>query len=77
MFQLNIAISTIIIVIHCMSRHDRRTGSSSPSRNEHGLLPAPVHVGKYLREKRIDFKLPYDVWWLHSSGAVGIIIKYI
>jgi len=34
------------------------------------LLPAPIHVGKYLREKRVDFRLPYDIWWLHSSGAV-------
>uniref|UniRef100_S4RJQ8 Uncharacterized protein n=1 Tax=Petromyzon marinus TaxID=7757 RepID=S4RJQ8_PETMA len=31
--------------------------------NDHGLLPAPIHVGKYLRQKRIDFQLPYDIDW--------------
>ncbi|KAI4874817.1 hypothetical protein NFI96_023755 [Prochilodus magdalenae] len=35
-----------------------------PEEHEHGLLPAPLHVGKYLRLKRIDFQLPYDVHWL-------------
>jgi len=61
-----------------VQRIDRRTMSSSPSRTTtECLLPPPIHVGKYLREKRLDFRLPYDVWWLHSSGAVGIVIKYI
>uniref|UniRef100_A0A671MCG6 Histone-lysine N-methyltransferase ASH1L-like n=1 Tax=Sinocyclocheilus anshuiensis TaxID=1608454 RepID=A0A671MCG6_9TELE len=32
--------------------------------HEHGLLPAPIHVGKYLRLKRIDFQLPYDIYRL-------------
>ncbi|XP_017570059.1 histone-lysine N-methyltransferase ASH1L isoform X1 [Pygocentrus nattereri] len=36
----------------------------NPEEHEHGLLPAPAHVGKYLRLKRIDFQLPYDVHWL-------------
>ncbi|XP_071965480.1 uncharacterized protein [Antedon mediterranea] len=29
-----------------------------------GYLPRPIHVGRYLREKRRDFTLPYDLWWL-------------
>ncbi|XP_067305104.1 histone-lysine N-methyltransferase ASH1L-like isoform X2 [Pseudorasbora parva] len=33
-----------------------------PEEHEHGLLPAPIHVGKYLRLKRIDFQLPYDIY---------------
>ncbi|KAG9276051.1 histone-lysine N-methyltransferase ASH1L isoform X1 [Astyanax mexicanus] len=41
-----------------------------PEEHEHGLLPAPLHVGKYLRLKRIDFQLPYDIHWLcaHSKN---------
>ncbi|KAJ3609765.1 hypothetical protein NHX12_024276, partial [Muraenolepis orangiensis] len=35
-----------------------------PGEHEHGLFPAPIHVGKYLRQKRIDFQLPYDILWL-------------
>ncbi|XP_006814029.2 histone-lysine N-methyltransferase ASH1L-like [Saccoglossus kowalevskii] len=41
-----------------------------PSRCDHGLLPAPIHVGKYLREKRVDFSLPYDIWWLHDMDKL-------
>ncbi|XP_039536024.1 histone-lysine N-methyltransferase ASH1L-like isoform X1 [Pimephales promelas] len=37
-----------------------------PDEHEHGLLPAPIHVGKYLRMKRIDFQLPYDIYQ-HSA----------
>jgi len=64
------------VVVLCI-RHDRHSAASSPSRNEHGLLPAPIHVGKYLREKRVDFRLPYDIWWLHNSGVVGTAVVYI
>ncbi|XP_056331602.1 histone-lysine N-methyltransferase ASH1L-like isoform X1 [Danio aesculapii] len=35
-----------------------------PEEHEHGLLPAPLHVGKYLRLKRIDFQLPYEIYRL-------------
>ncbi|XP_068603624.1 histone-lysine N-methyltransferase ASH1L [Brachionichthys hirsutus] len=35
-----------------------------PGEHEFGLFPAPIHVGKYLRQKRIDFQLPYDILWL-------------
>ncbi|NXL74053.1 ASH1L methyltransferase, partial [Leptocoma aspasia] len=40
----------------------------TPGEHEHGLFPAPIHVGgyltwKYLRQKRIDFQLPYDILW--------------
>uniref|UniRef100_A0A671PV36 Histone-lysine N-methyltransferase ASH1L-like n=1 Tax=Sinocyclocheilus anshuiensis TaxID=1608454 RepID=A0A671PV36_9TELE len=36
----------------------------TPGEHEYGLFPAPIHVGKYLRQKRIDFQLPYDILWL-------------
>ncbi|XP_051576672.1 histone-lysine N-methyltransferase ASH1L-like isoform X3 [Myxocyprinus asiaticus] len=41
-----------------------------PEEHEHGLLPAPIHVGKYLRLKRIDFQLPYDIYWLCARKTV-------
>ncbi|XP_039972888.1 histone-lysine N-methyltransferase ASH1L-like isoform X3 [Xiphias gladius] len=50
----------------------------TPEEHEHTLLPAPIHVGKYLRLKRIHFQLPYDVMWLwqhnqlHSQPAVPL-----
>ncbi|KAM4014454.1 LOW QUALITY PROTEIN: histone-lysine N-methyltransferase ASH1L [Anomaloglossus baeobatrachus] len=34
-----------------------------PREHEYGLLPAPIHIGKYLRHKRSDFQLPYDILW--------------
>ncbi|XP_033980608.1 histone-lysine N-methyltransferase ASH1L isoform X1 [Trematomus bernacchii] len=35
-----------------------------PGEHDYGLFPPPIHVGKYLRQKRIDFQLPYDILWL-------------
>ncbi|XP_018420740.1 PREDICTED: histone-lysine N-methyltransferase ASH1L [Nanorana parkeri] len=35
----------------------------NPKEHEYGLLPAPIHIGKYLRHKRSDFQLPYDILW--------------
>lgn len=35
----------------------------TPGEQEYSLLPSPIHVGKYLRLKRIHFQLPYDVMW--------------
>ncbi|XP_072536721.1 histone-lysine N-methyltransferase ASH1L-like isoform X4 [Salminus brasiliensis] len=43
----------------------------NPEEHEHGLLPAPSHVGKYLRLKRIDFQLPYDIHWLCSHSELS------
>ncbi|XP_053559190.1 histone-lysine N-methyltransferase ASH1L [Bombina bombina] len=34
-----------------------------PREHDYGLLPAPIHIGKYLRQKRCDFQLPYDILW--------------
>ncbi|ELU06966.1 hypothetical protein CAPTEDRAFT_176480 [Capitella teleta] len=41
-----------------------------PTENDYGLLPPPIHVGKYLREERMDFQLPYDVWWLYANDML-------
>ncbi|GFW22367.1 histone-lysine N-methyltransferase ASH1L [Trichonephila clavipes] len=38
-----------------------------PEDHECGLLPPPIHVGRYLREKRSEYKLPYDLWWLYKN----------
>ncbi|XP_051922114.1 histone-lysine N-methyltransferase ASH1L-like isoform X2 [Hippocampus zosterae] len=37
---------------------------------DYSLLPAPIHVGKYLRMKRIHFQLPYDVMWLWQHNQL-------
>ncbi|KAF7663039.1 hypothetical protein LDENG_00220430 [Lucifuga dentata] len=42
----------------------------TPGEHEYSLLPAPIHVGKYLRLRRIHFQLPYDVMWLWSHNQL-------
>ena len=32
----------------------------------HGLLPPPYYCGRQLRQKKEDFQLPYDLWWLQA-----------
>ncbi|XP_044017299.1 variant-silencing SET domain-containing protein isoform X2 [Aphidius gifuensis] len=41
-----------------------------PIEHPHGLLPPPIHCGKFLRQKIIDFQLPYDLWWLHTHSKL-------
>ncbi|XP_069704596.1 uncharacterized protein ash1 isoform X2 [Periplaneta americana] len=41
-----------------------------PEEHQHGLLPPPYHCGKYLRQRRVEFKLPYDLWWLHTHNQL-------
>ncbi|GLG95421.1 Histone-lysine N-methyltransferase ash1 [Gryllus bimaculatus] len=41
-----------------------------PEEHQHGLLPPPYHCGKYLRQRRVEFKLPYDLWWLHTHSQL-------
>ena len=41
-----------------------------PDEHEHGLLPPPFHCEKWLRRRRNDFQLPYDLWWLHQHGKL-------
>ncbi|XP_013389870.1 histone-lysine N-methyltransferase ASH1L isoform X3 [Lingula anatina] len=38
----------------------------NPSEHEHGLMPPPIHIGKHLRQKKQEFKLSYDLWWLYK-----------
>uniref|UniRef100_A0A8D8SYE9 Histone-lysine N-methyltransferase ASH1L n=1 Tax=Cacopsylla melanoneura TaxID=428564 RepID=A0A8D8SYE9_9HEMI len=35
-----------------------------------GLLPAPAYCNKWVRQRRIDFKLPHDLWWLHTHNLL-------
>lgn len=42
----------------------------TPEERDYSLLPAPIHVGKYLRLKRINFQLPYDVMWLWQHNKL-------
>lgn len=41
-----------------------------PDEHEHGLLPPPFHCEKWLRRRRQDFQLPFDLWWLHQHGKL-------
>ncbi|XP_043479533.1 histone-lysine N-methyltransferase ash1 [Leptopilina heterotoma] len=40
------------------------------SEHPHGLLPPPYHCGKFLRQRKIPFQLPYDLWWLHTHSRL-------
>ncbi|XP_071751836.2 uncharacterized protein LOC139908882 isoform X1 [Centroberyx gerrardi] len=48
----------------------RESMEYTPGERDYSLLPAPIHVGKYLRLKRIDFQLPYDVLWLWRNNQL-------
>lgn len=48
----------------------------NPEDFEFGLLPPPIHAGKYLRDKRCEFKLPYDLWWLYKNKQVSIFFLF-
>lgn len=48
----------------------RESMEYTPGEQEYSLLPAPMHVGKYLRLKRIHFQLPYDVMWLWQHNKL-------
>ena len=52
-------------------KFDPKSAPYNAAEHEHGLLPPPIHVGKYLREKRIDFTLPYDVFFLNENNLVS------
>lgn len=41
-----------------------------PEDHPYGLLPPPYHCGKWLRQRRVNFQLPYDLWWLHSHNKL-------
>ena len=36
----------------------------------HSLLPPPAYANDYVRERRVNFKLPYDLWWQHSHNQL-------
>ena len=44
--------------------------SYDPEEHPHGLLPPPYHCGKFLRQRKIHFQLPYDLWWLHTHSRL-------
>jgi len=35
-----------------------------------GLLPPPAYCNKFVRQRREDFLLPYDLWWQHSNNQL-------
>lgn len=34
------------------------------------LLSATYHCGKLLRQRKMPFQLPYDLWWLHTQSRI-------
>ncbi|XP_014598389.1 PREDICTED: histone-lysine N-methyltransferase ash1 [Polistes canadensis] len=40
--------------------------------NDHSsaLLPASYQCGKLLRQRKMQFQMPYDLWWLHTHPRV-------
>lgn len=42
----------------------------NPDDHPHGLLPPPYHCGKYLRNRKQHFQLPYDIWWQHTHSKL-------
>lgn len=42
----------------------------NPEEHPYGLLPPPYHCGKYLRCRKVDFQLPYDLWWQHTHSQL-------
>ncbi|KAF7278447.1 hypothetical protein GWI33_008409 [Rhynchophorus ferrugineus] len=42
----------------------------NPEDHPYGLLPPPYHCGKYLRCRKVDFQLPYDLWWQHIHSQL-------
>ncbi|CAB3369610.1 Hypothetical predicted protein [Cloeon dipterum] len=38
--------------------------------HKYGLLPPPYDSGKFLRVRKLDFELPYDLWWLHEHNKL-------
>jgi hypothetical protein len=60
------------VFITSYTKVDRKVHAAyNPSDHEYGLFPRPLHIGKYLMERRVDFQLPFDVWLLHNTGLVS------
>ncbi|BES87798.1 AWS [Nesidiocoris tenuis] len=39
--------------------------------HENGLLPPPAYCAKWVRQRKIPFQLPYDIWWLHTHNQLS------
>jgi len=42
----------------------------NPAEHRFGLLPPPYYCGKWVRQRRIHFQLPHDLWWLHTNNQL-------
>lgn len=41
-----------------------------PEDHPHGLLPPPPYFDDWVRHRQVEFKLPYDLWWLHTHNQL-------
>ncbi|XP_015112127.1 histone-lysine N-methyltransferase ash1 [Diachasma alloeum] len=53
-----------------LSTTDGKKLTYDPAEHPHGLLPPPYHCGKFLRQRKLPFQLPYDLWWLHTHSRL-------
>ena len=52
------------------SHKSQMLNSSLVERSQSPLLPPPCYCRKWLRERLIDFQLPYDLWWMHTNNML-------
>lgn len=64
----------MIITNLCICRQNSTDSKNRSNYKEedhpHGLLPSPSYCDDYVRGRKVDFKLPYDLWWLHSHNQL-------
>ncbi|XP_039291207.1 LOW QUALITY PROTEIN: uncharacterized protein LOC111050219 [Nilaparvata lugens] len=41
-----------------------------PDEHRYGLMPAPIYCAKWVRQRRVHFQLPHDLWWLHKHSRL-------
>ncbi|XP_059490497.1 histone-lysine N-methyltransferase ASH1L isoform X2 [Neocloeon triangulifer] len=47
-----------------------RNGVYKKEEHKYGLLPPPFDSEKFVRQRRVDFELPYDLWWQHEHNKL-------
>ncbi|XP_014262074.1 histone-lysine N-methyltransferase ash1 isoform X2 [Cimex lectularius] len=45
----------------------KKTKTIVKNENENTVLPPPAYVAKWVKQRRLSFQLPYDLWWLHIN----------
>jgi len=64
--QFKLARDTQPSLFCCSVSYEEVKKVQQPRLQVHGLLPPPYYCGRQLRQKKEDFQLPYDLWWLSA-----------